>query len=150
MSSPWLVPSQFSGPGSFSDLETIIRNMTQDLVMAFNTGNYDQAASLFAADGVFMSPYNEAAYGNRSIERRLAEIADAGYHDLRLETTRIEQSGEMAVELGRYQMKIRSADGTVRSESGNYLATWRRLGVWRALAVCWSSSQTASAGRSAA
>jgi ketosteroid isomerase-like protein len=150
MSSPWLVPSQFSGPGSFSDIETMIRNMTQDLVMAFNTGNYDHAASLFAADGVFISPYREVAYGNRSIEHRLAEIADAGYHDLRLETTRIEHSNDMAVELGRYRLEIRTADGTLRADTGNYLATWRRLGVWRALAVCWSSSQSASAGRTAA
>jgi ketosteroid isomerase-like protein len=150
MSSPWVVPSQFSGPGSLSDLETIIRNMTQDLVMAFNTGNYDQAASLFAPDGVLMSPCHEAAYGNRPIERRLAECAEAGYHDLRMETRRLECSGDMAVEMGRYRLEIRSADGTVRTDSGNYLTTWRRLGVWRMLASCWSTSQSAAESRSAA
>jgi uncharacterized protein (TIGR02246 family) len=150
MSSPWLISSQYSGPGSFSDLETIIRNMTQDLVMAFNTGNYDQAASLFAPDGVLMSPGHEAALGNRPIERRLAESAEEGYHDLRLETRRLESSGDMAVEMGRYRVEIRSADGTVRTESGNYLTAWRRLGVWRILAACWSSSQSSSEGRSAA
>jgi len=150
MSSPWLVTSPYSGLGSLSDLETIIRNMTQDLVMAFNTGNYDQAASLFAPDGVFMSPCHEAAHGNRPIERRLAECAEAGYHDLRLETKRLEYSGDMAVEMGRYRVEIRSADGAMRKDSGYYLTTWRRLGVWRILATCWSSSQPAAEGRSAA
>ena len=116
----------------------MIRNMTQDLVMAFNTGNCDQAASLFAPDGVLMTPCHEPACGSRPIERRLAEFADAGYHDLRLETRRVEHSGDMAVEIGCYRVEIRNADGAGRTDSGNFLATWRRLGVWRIVAACWT------------
>ena len=42
-------------PTPFLDVETIIRGLTQDLCTAFNTGNYDQAGALFAANGQFLS-----------------------------------------------------------------------------------------------
>ena len=40
----------------FRDAETQIRDLTQDFATAFNTGNYDQAAGMFASDGVLMVP----------------------------------------------------------------------------------------------
>ena len=39
------------------DVQSQIRNLTQDLVTAFNTGNYDQAAALYAPDGAFLAPH---------------------------------------------------------------------------------------------
>ena len=43
----------YSSPigGSSMDVESTIRGLSQDFSMNFNTGNYDQVAALFAADG---------------------------------------------------------------------------------------------------
>ena len=106
--------------------------------MSFNTGNYDQASSLFAADGVLMAPLSEAAYGQKQVERLLRQLGDAGYSDLRLETTRIDHSGDMAMELGRFSLVIRKTDGTLVPERGKYVKVWRRLGAWLVMADCWS------------
>jgi ketosteroid isomerase-like protein len=122
------------------DVESQIRGLTQDFATSFNTGNYDQAAGLFGADGVLMAPHHEQAYGPKAVERVLRLLGDAGYQDLRAETLRVESSGDMAMELGRYAIAIRQANGTTVADRGKYVKVWRRLGAWRLTADCWSSN----------
>ena len=120
------------------DVESQLRDQTQDFAMSFNTGNYDHAARMFASDGVLMASSYETAYGQRSVERLLRDMGEAGYSDLRLETTRIDYSGDMAMELGRFSAITRKADGTRIPERGKYVKVWRRLGAWLIVADCWS------------
>jgi ketosteroid isomerase-like protein len=133
----------------FRDVESQLREQTQDFAMAFNTGNYDHAARLFAGDGVLMAPMHEAAYGNKSVERLLREMGESGYSDLRMETTRIDHSGDMAMELGRFSAVLHKADGTVAQERGKYVKVWRRLGAWLIVADCWSGTTLSSSERAA-
>jgi uncharacterized protein (TIGR02246 family) len=124
----------------FLDVQSLIRNLDQDFVTSFNTGNHDQAAALFAPEGAFMAPHHEPAYGPKAVEHRLRQFADAGYEDLRLETVRVDSSGDMAMEIGRYSVAIRQPDGTIFADRGKYLKAWRRLGAWLIVADCWSSN----------
>jgi len=125
---------------SFLDVESSIRGLSQDFCTAFNTGNYDQVTALFAMDGLFMPPRHEAAQGRKAIEQLLREYGESGYQDLRLETIRVDYSGDMAVEVGRYVVAIRQANGTTIADRGRFLHAWRRLGAWLLIADCWSSS----------
>jgi len=131
------------------DVEFQLRNLTQDFATSFNTGNYDQAAGLFASDGVLMAPYHEGAYGQKPVERLLRQLGEAGYSDLRLETTRVDHSGDMAMELGSFSVVIRKAEGTMISERGKYVRVWRRLGAWLLVADCWSGSPATLSDRAA-
>lgn len=124
----------------FLDVESQIRGLTQDFATSFNTGNYDLVAGLFAPDGVLMAPHHEPAHGQKAVERLLREFGEAGYGDLRLETTRVEYSADMATEMGRYSVSIRQGDGTTQADRGKYLKVWRRLGVWLIMADCFSSN----------
>ena len=124
----------------FMDVQSLIRNLNQDFVTAFNTHNYDQASALFAPDGAFMAPHYDPAYGPAAVERVLRQFGDAGYEDLRLETVRIEASSDLAMEIGRYTVAIRQLDGTIRADRGKYVKAWRRLGVWLIVADSWSSN----------
>jgi uncharacterized protein (TIGR02246 family) len=133
-------PGSVGGSAAASDVETTIRGLTQDFQMNFNTGNYDQVAGLFAADAVYMAPHQEPVSGNRQIERKLREFGDSGFQDLRLETTRVDSSGDMAMEVGRYSVSIFSDAKGTRTDQGKYLSVWRRLGAWRIAATCWSSN----------
>ena len=132
--------SSLAEPRPFLDVQSLLRNIAQDFVTAFNTGNYDQAAALFASDGAFMAPHHEPAYGPKAVEHQLRQFADAGYEDLRLETVRVDSSGDMAMEIGRYSVAIRQPDGTVLADRGKYLKAWHRLGAWLIVADCWSSN----------
>jgi uncharacterized protein (TIGR02246 family) len=124
----------------FLDVQSLIRNLAQDFVTSFNTGNYDQVAALFAQDGAFMTPHHDPAYGPKAVERLLREIGEAGYEDLRLETVRVETSGDLAMEIGRYTVAVRQPDGTILADRGKYVKAWRRLGVWLIVADCWSTN----------
>jgi uncharacterized protein (TIGR02246 family) len=124
----------------FLDVQSLLRNLAQDFVTSFNTGNYDLAAALFAQDGAFMAPHYEPAHGPKAVERLLRQFGDAGYQDLRLETVRVDSSGDMAMEIGRYAVAIRQPDGTILADRGKYVKAWRRLGAWLIVADCWSSN----------
>jgi ketosteroid isomerase-like protein len=131
------------------DVESQLRDYTQDFATSFNTGNYDQAASLFANDGVLMAPRLEAAYGQKAVERALRQLGEVGYSDLRLETTRVDHSSDMAMELGRFTVIVRLADGTMIPERGKYVKVWRRLGAWLLVADCWSRTLAEASDRAA-
>jgi uncharacterized protein (TIGR02246 family) len=126
----------------FADVQSVIRGLSQDFVTAFNTGNYDQVASLFSEDGVFMAPNHDPAYGPKSVERLVRQLSDQGYEELRLETVRVDHSNDMAMEIGRFSVAIRQLDGTTVADRGKYLKVWRRLGAWLIVADCWNSNLT--------
>ena len=109
-------PSSTADSRPLLDVQSLIRNLAQDFVTSFNTGNYDQVAALFAQDGAFMAPHHDPAYGPKAVERLLRQIGEAGYEDLRLETVRVEASGDLAMEIGRYTLAIREPDGTIRAD----------------------------------
>jgi uncharacterized protein (TIGR02246 family) len=141
--------SSLSDTRPFRDVQSQIRDLTQDFATAFNTGNYDQAAALFASDGVLMVPCHEAAYGQKPVERLLKQLREAEYSGLRLVTVRVEHSGEMAMEIGQFSAAARKADGTMAPERGKYVKVWRRLGAWLIIADCWSRTMEATSDRAA-
>jgi len=131
------------------DVDSQLRDQTQDFATSFNTGNYDLAARLFADDGVLMSPQYEGAYGQKHVERLLRQLGESGYSDLRMETTRVDHSGDMAMELGRFSLVLRRADGAMIPEQGKYVRVWRRLGAWLLMADCWNWTAPAASDRAA-
>ena len=139
--------SPIGGAASSMDVLSTIRGLTQDFSMNFNTGNYDQVAGLFASDGIFMAPHNESIVGPKPIERKLREFGETGYQDLRLETIRVDSSGDMAMEIGRYSVSVVSENSSTKADRGKYVKVWRRLGVWRIVADCWSSNLPAASAQ---
>jgi len=125
--------------GSLTDVESTIRGIDQDFCTAFNTGNYDHCAALYAPEGCFMAPHHEQVQGKLAIQHLLEKFADLGYENLHLEPLRIDSSGDMAIEIGRYTVSIRQPNGTTVLDRGKYLNAWRRFGAWLKLADCWSS-----------
>jgi ketosteroid isomerase-like protein len=142
--------SPFSDPRLTGDVESQIRSQTQDYVTSFNTGNYDLVAGLFAKDGALMITHHEPVYAPSAVERLLRQFGETGYADLRMETLRVDASGDMAMEVGRYSVVIRGANSTTATDRGNYLRVWRRLGVWLISAECWSSNLPVAESRSTA
>ena len=139
--------SPIGGAASSMDVLSTIRGLTQDFSMKFNTGNYDQVAGLFASDGIFMAPHNESIVGPKPIERKLREFGETGYQDLRLETIRVDSSGDMAMEIGRYSVSVVSENSSTKADRGKYVKVWRRLGAWRIVADCWSSNLPAASAQ---
>ena len=134
-------------PRPFRDVESQLRELTQDFATAFNTGNYDHAASLFSVDGTLMAPHFDTASGQKPVEQLLRKLGEAGYANLRMETTRIEHSGDMAMELGRFSLMLQKPDGSIVPDRGKYVRVWRRFGAWLLMADCWSRTALAVSER---
>lgn len=120
------------------DVESTIRELTQDFCTAFNTGNYDQAARLYASDGVFMVSHRESFQSPKGIERALREFGELGYQNLRFETARVDYSADMAIEIGRYTVSIDLGNNVV-ADAGKFMRAWHRLGAWLIIADSWNS-----------
>jgi uncharacterized protein (TIGR02246 family) len=131
--------SSIPSSGFFLDVESVIRGLTQDYCTSFNTGNYDQVAALYAPDASFMAPNSQVAVGTRAIERVLRELGESGHQDLRFETLRVDSSGDLAVEIGRYSLAFHQENGTTIPDRGKFMRAWRRVGAWRIIANSWSS-----------
>ena len=129
-----------AGVSPLVDVNSTIRGLTQDLCTAFNTGNYDHCAALFAFDAQLMAPNQEAVQGLKGIERKMRELREAGLHDLRFETAQITLGGDIAIEIGYYTATIAQGNGTVAPQRGKYMRVWRRLGAWLIMADCWNSN----------
>jgi len=129
------------GSGSFLDTESAIRALSQDFCTAFNTGNYDQVAALFASDALFMPPHRESTQGRKAIERAVTEFGELGYQELRFETIRVDHTGDMAIEIGRYAVIVQRG-GTSTADRGHYVRGWHRFGAWLITVECWNSSLT--------
>ena len=136
-------------PRPFRDVASQLQELTQDFTTSFNTGNYDQAANLFAADGVLMAPLEEGAYGQKQVERLLRRMGEKGYSDLRMETIRVDHSADMAMEIGMFSLIVRSPGGTLTVQRGKYVKVWKRLGAWLIMADCWSRTTVTASDRAA-
>jgi ketosteroid isomerase-like protein len=128
---------------AFLDVDTLVAGQTQDLATAFNTSNYDQWAALFAPAGQLMPPGREAVQGAKAIEQVIRSLGESGYRDLRFETLRVDHSGDIAVEMGRYTAALSLENGTTTPERGKYLRVWQRLGTWLIVADCWNTNVAA-------
>ena len=123
-----------------ADAESAVRDLIQDFTTSFNTGNYDHCSGIFVPEGQLILSHREPAQGQAAIERTLRELAERGFQDLRLQTVRVDALGDRGIEMGRYTVSVRLANGQSVRDWGNYLASWQRLGVWRIVASCFSSS----------
>jgi uncharacterized protein (TIGR02246 family) len=136
----WQYAGSSGSASSPADAESAVRDLVQDFATSFNTGNYDHCSGIFVPEGQLMISNREPIQGQRAIERTLRELAESGYEDLRLHTVRVDALGDRGIELGRYTVSVRPANGKAVTDRGNYLASWRRLGAWRIVASCFSSS----------
>jgi ketosteroid isomerase-like protein len=96
-----------------------------------------------------MVPHHEAVYGQKPVERLLKRLGEGEYTGLRLVTTRVEHSGDMAMEIGQFSAVTQNPDGTTMPARGKYVKVWRRLGVWLIIADCWSRTQEVASDRAA-
>lgn len=127
-------------PNPFADVESSIRSLTLDYCTAFNTGNYDQVAAMFAPEAILHAPNREPVVGRKGIEHLMRSYGEEGYGELRMETTRVEHASDLAIELGRYTCSILRSNHTSVLDRGKYMRAWRRLGVWMIVAHSFSSN----------
>jgi uncharacterized protein (TIGR02246 family) len=116
---------------------TTVDGLKAELVRAFEQGDAALAASLYEPGARLLPPGAAVITGEDAVreffEKRFAAGSDGGV----LETVRLDDYGDVAVEEGRYGRRA----GEQLLDSGKYLAVFRRQtdGTWRWATDMWNS-----------
>lgn len=114
--------------------QAVIRRLRREFVIAANAGEIDRLAAFLAGDAVLLVDNRKALEGLAAIRESLQRTLDSGVvSELAMETTRVEHSGSLAYELGRFSHSFLQKDGSKKHMHGRYVDVWRRQpgGAWR-------------------
>ena len=126
---------------SHADVRRAIELHNANAVRWYAAGDSESLASIFAEDAWQMAPNNTPLVGRAAIREFWSNAFKWGEWTFTLKTETVDVSGTMAVERGRYVLRLKARSDAPPGMSsfedrGNYLVHWRqeRDGEWRAVA----------------
>jgi uncharacterized protein (TIGR02246 family) len=136
-----LRPSTAHRGESMGRVETAVRRVSQEWVLACNTKHLDDLLDLYIADAMVMRSNYAPVRGAAAIREFFFGALHAGLGEVELDAIRVEITSDMAYETGRCKALIPGAAGKRREERGKYLCVLARQsnGEWKIAADCWSS-----------
>jgi ketosteroid isomerase-like protein len=130
--------------------EAAVRRLTQEWVLACNTRQLDELIELYAADALVLRSNLPPIRGAMAVREFFFASLEAGLGEVALDPLRVEVSGDLAHEVGRYSALVPGTAGKRREERGKYLWVFAKQssGDWKLLSECWSSDLTLSGAES--
>ena len=109
---------------------------------------WDSIGTLYTSDAMVLAPNAPALEGD-SIKAFWRTGEAMGIKSLRLETTDVEVSGDLAVETGTYELGMQPAGGAAATDRGKYLVVWKRQddGTWKIHRDIFNTSMPAPQGQ---
>ena len=100
--------------------------------------------SVFAADAIIMPPDAEMVKGRDAIRRHWKGALDGGLSDLKINPTRIDVIGDVAIEIGHATLSIAPAGAAAASAKVKYIEIWKKVrGRWRVYRGTWNARSPA-------
>jgi uncharacterized protein (TIGR02246 family) len=130
--------------------EAAVRRLTQEWVLACNTKQLDELIELYAADALVLRSNLPPIRGAMAVREFFFATLEAGLGEVALDPMRVEVSGDLAHEVGRYSALVPGTSGKRREERGKYLWVFSKQasGDWKLVSECWSSDLTLSGAES--
>lgn len=121
-----------------------IRDANSAFCENVRTRNVTHLVNDFYAPGAMLLPPGRAAItGRDGIRSYWKSVLGSGDFELELTTDRVEESSELAYEVGRYTLYSKQESGpSAIADHGKYVVNWKRMenGAWRAVADIFNSS----------
>ncbi len=126
--------------------EAAVRRLTQEWVLACNTRQLEELIELYAADALVLRSNLPPIRGAMAVREFFFASLEAGLGEVALDPMRVEVSGDLAHEVGRYSALVPGTAGKRREERGKYLWVFAKqtTGDWKLISECWSSDLTLS------
>lgn len=139
------IPARVEADG----VERTLRKLRREFVAAVNARDLERARACWAADARILVEGRPVIEGPAALEFARRMLASSRIVTFDAETERIDHSGNLAYELGRYRLTIRQSDGSVIEDHGKYLDVWKKHGRsdWRIIAHAPSGVPAAEAAR---
>ncbi len=117
-----------------------LRQLTKELVTAYNAKDARKTASYFAGNGVLMPPNSSVVRGLEAIQTFYDNRFRQGGTGLEINADEIAGQGEIAYVSGAYEVRTAPAGGTETRDRGKFLWVARKMQPgWRWEYQMWSS-----------
>jgi uncharacterized protein (TIGR02246 family) len=124
--------------------EAAVRRLTQEWVLACNTRQLDELVDLYAPDALVLRSNLPLLRGAAQVREFFFSALQSGLGEVALEPIRVEVSGDVAHEVGRYSALVPGTTGKRREERGKYMWVFAKQANqdWKLVSECWSSDLT--------
>ena len=122
-----------------------LSQMNKDFAKALNDKDAVAAANLYTEDATLLPPDEPPVSGRANIQKYWEGALAAGAFDVSVATTSTGSNGDLGYEVGRFQMSIKQADGSVTVEHGKYIELLRHMedGTWKSTHGVWNADTLA-------
>ncbi|SFP22521.1 conserved hypothetical protein [Geodermatophilus dictyosporus] len=122
---------------------TDVDTLNATLVQALEKGDSALLATVYSPDAHLLPPGSDPVTG-QGIQAYWQSVMDMGVTGGRLETVSLDERDDLAVEEGRYDMRV----GPDVVDEGKYVVVHRRQpdGEWKYAVDIWNSNRSPSAG----
>ena len=123
------------------DADAAIRAADTDFAAAMNRLDMATVMTYYADDAVVLPPNAPAMRGKAAIQQFWTGMLSSAKMAVTLTPDTVMQSGDMATEVGHYDLTINLPGGAApMQDKGKYSVTWRRTdGKWRIVVDMFSS-----------
>jgi uncharacterized protein (TIGR02246 family) len=111
---------------------------------AFRQGDAAAIAAWYSKDATLLPPDNPSMKGRDAIQAFWQGAMSMGVREAKLETLEVETRGDLAYEVGRFEMTVQPQDGERAGLTGKYVVVWK-LGEdgWRMHVDIWNGDRPA-------
>jgi uncharacterized protein (TIGR02246 family) len=125
--------------------EAAIRGLDANWAGMASSKNPDQFAAFYAPDAILMAPGAPVAAGKDAVRKLWANLMGTPGFTMSFTPSRVQvsKSGDMAYEVGQYQLTLTDANGNPQTVNAMYVTVWGKQadGTWKVLAHAPTTSQ---------
>jgi uncharacterized protein (TIGR02246 family) len=132
----------FVQPARADDVKAAIEAGNVKMEKDYAAGDAKAIAEAYTEDGVMLPPDATVVKGREAVAKLWQSWIDDGLKNLKLKTTEVEVSGDLAYEIGDFSLDVPGEDGSMTPAPGNYLVVWKKGsdGVWRLKVDTWNDA----------
>lgn len=126
------------------NIRDAIASAVETFADAFARGDAAAVAAWYTADATLLPPDNPLVKGREAIQTFWQGAMGAGVREAKLETLEVESRGDLAYEVGRFEMAVQPPGGERAEMAGKYVVVWKREGDdWRMHVDIWNGDRAA-------
>lgn len=137
----------FAAPARAQSAQASIEAALVEFAKAFNGKDAAAVAAQYTEDAALLPPDAARVDGRANIEKFWKGAMDAGLTDLALKAVEVEESGDLAYEVGTVTFKMPGEGGALTEAAGKYIVVWKKGpdGSWRLHRDIWNSDPAKAA-----
>jgi len=125
-----------AGPSGTADIKSHLRTQDADFVAALAAKDIDKVTSFYADDAQFLEPGAPIVAGRDEVHKAWAGLLSAAsFVSLTFSATNVNvsEAGDVAWEVGTYDISTKDAKGKPTAEKGKYVVIWKKQsdGNWK-------------------